>query len=107
MLDKEKLYYEIEDFFITYWEKTYGHSIYCFDNTMEDLDHFLDEDEMLQFVTYINTTFETNFSTEVHACITLDQLYKQILKKAFESYDGTTDIFHEEKNKHLKKWGLL
>lgn len=98
------MYSEIDDFCTRYWSETFGHTILCFDNTMEDLDHFLDEDEMLQFVTYVNKTFGTKLGTTVHACITLDYLYKQILEKAVESYDGHTDIFHEEQARKSKEW---
>ncbi len=103
-LDKEELYREIDDFCCRYWDETFGHSIFTIDNTLEDLDHFLDEDEMLQFVTYVNKTFGTKLSTEVHACIPLDYLYKQILEKSIESFDGKTDIFHEEAARKRKEW---
>ena len=104
LIDKKSLYSEIDDFCCRYWSETFGHSIFTVDNTLEDLDHFLDEDEMLQFVTYVNKTFGTKLRTTVHACITLDYLYKQILEKAVESYDGHTDIFHEEQARKRKEW---
>ena len=104
LIDKKRWYTEIDDFCTRYWSETFGHTILCFDNTIEDLDHFLDEDEMLQFVTYVNKTFGTQLSTEEHADIRLDYLYKQILEKAVESYDGYTDIFHEEQARKWKEW---
>lgn len=102
--DKKSLYVEIDDFCTRYWYETFGHSIFTFDNTISDLDYFLDEEEMLQFVTYVNETFGTQLSTEEHADIRLDYLYKQILEKAVESYDGYTDIFHEEQARKRKEW---
>ena len=102
--DKKSLYFEIDDFCTRYWSETFGHSIFTIDNTISDLDYFLDEDEMLQFVSYVNETFGTQLSTKVHACITLDYLYKQILEKTVESCDGCTDIFHEEQARKRKEW---
>lgn len=104
LIDKKRWYTEIDDFCTRYWSETFGHSIFTIDNTISDLDYFLDEDEMLQFVTYVNETFGTQLSTHIHACITLDYLYKQILEKAVESYDGYTDIFHEEQARKRKEW---
>ena len=104
LIDKKSWYTEIDDFCTRYWSETFGHTILCFDNTMEDLDHFLDEEEMLQFVTYVNETFGTQLSTEEHVDIRLDYLYKQILEKAVESYDGYTDIFHEEQARKWEEW---
>ena len=53
---------------------------------------------------YWDETFGTKLRTEVHACITLDFLYKQILEKAIESFDGKTDIFHKEAARKRKDW---
>jgi hypothetical protein len=106
MIDMNQWYYDIENFCIQYWRETFGHSIFCFDNTLIDLDFFLEEDEMLQFTTYINDTFGTKLSTKQHADIPLYYLYKQILEKAIESFDGQKDIFHEEYSKKLQEWNI-
>lgn len=103
-LDKEQLYREIDDFCCRYWYETYGHSIFTFDNTREDLAHFLDEEELPQFTTYVNEVFGTHLSTNENADIPLDYLYRQILEKAIESFDGKTDIFHEEAARKRKEW---
>ena len=104
MIDKNSLYSEIDDFCCRYWSETFGHTIFTIDNTCGDLAHFLDEDELPKFTTYINETFGTNLSTNENADIPLDYLYKQILEKAVESYDGHTDIFHEEQARKRKEW---
>ena len=104
MIDKKTLYSEIDDFCCRYWSETFGHTIFTIDNTREDLAHFLDEDELPKFTTYINKTFCTNLSTTENADIPLDYLSKQILEKTVESYDGHTDIFHEELARKRKEW---
>ncbi|MCQ2242345.1 hypothetical protein [Treponema sp.] len=96
----DELYGIVEHFCCTYWRETFGHGISCFDNTLMDLDWFLEEDEMLQFVTYVNTTFGTSFSTELHACIYLDDLYKRIVKQEEEK-----GVFLPEYHKMMKLWG--
>ena len=104
LIDKDKWYCEIDDFCVEYWYETFGHSICCFDNTLEDLAHFLNEEELPQFAAYVNETFGTNLSTDENADIILDSLYKQILEKAIESFDGERDIFHEEAARKRREW---
>jgi len=96
----DELYGMADHFCCCYWEETFGHGCYCFDNTLMDLDWFLEEDEMLQFVTYVNTTFGTDFSTKTHACIYLDELYKGIAKQEQER-----GVFLPEYYKMMKQWG--
>ena len=103
-LDKDYLYREIDDFCCRYWHETFGHTIFTFDNPREDLAHFLDEEELPKFTTYVNKTFGTNLSTNENANIPLDFLYKQILEKTVESFDGERDIFHDEAERKRKKW---
>lgn len=99
VIEDGHLYADIENFCISYWKEEFGHTIWCCDNSLEDLDHFLDDNELPLFVNYINKTFGTNLNTNKHAFITLDTLYKAIEYKTLEC-----DNFYYIYNKKIKEW---
>ena len=102
VIEDGNLYADIENFCIYYWKAKIGHTICCFDNSLEVLDHFLADDELPVFVDYINKTFGTNLNTAKHTYITLDALYKAIEYKTLE--DDNYLNFYYEYDKKIDEW---